>query len=133
MAKERQILIVEDTYFNRVLLESLLKEWGFSPILAISAETGLSILKSEKPSLILLDIMLPGMDGFMFLEEKRRLNNQTPVIVLSAKNDKVSMQKASEFGVLDYITKPYNPSEIKNKINEYFNPQGNKCENTCTP
>jgi CheY-like chemotaxis protein len=120
MEKNLKILIVEDTYFNRVLLDSLLKEWGYTPLAAISAESALSILKSENPDLVLLDLMLPGMDGFMFLEEKKSLNNNTPVIILSAKSDKESLLKSAEFGVNDFITKPYNAIDLKNKLTNFF-------------
>lgn len=116
-----KILFVEDIYYNQVLVESILSDWGYKVVLAQDGNRALSILESEKFDLIVLDLMLPIMDGFKFLEEKKKLNINTPVIVLSARTDLESIRRALSLGAIDYITKPFNYSDLQNKIRAFIN------------
>ena len=123
MKNKVKILVVEDIYFNQILIEALLTDWGFHTIVASNTVEALDMLKTEKPDLVILDLMLPGSDGFSFLKEKNSMSNQTPVIVISAKTDKNTINKAKDLGVAEYLTKPYNSYDLKNKLNIYFNQQ----------
>ncbi len=113
---KHKILLVEDIYFNQVLIQSLLTEWGYEVALAENGSEALSKMDSEKPDLVVLDLMLPIMDGFKFLEVKKNNGNRTPVVVLSARNDMESINKALGLGAIDYITKPFNSTDLSNKI-----------------
>lgn len=125
MATIPKILIVEDSYFNQVLLESLLSSWGFETILCKDVEDALVILQDNNLSLILLDIMLPGLDGFDFLINKRKSQNNTPVIAISAKTDDHTIARAKELGALHFIKKPIDTNELLSTISIYLNKKAN--------
>ncbi len=114
--KDFKVLLVEDIYFNQVLIESMLVEWGCAVTIANQGAEALSHMKNESFDLIILDLMMPVMDGFSFLEEKKRLGISIPVVVLSARNDFPSIDRALKLGALDFITKPFNSSDFENKI-----------------
>ncbi|MFP4555456.1 MAG: response regulator [Bacteroidales bacterium] len=116
----KKILLVEDIYFNQILIESLLVEWGYSVVIADNGSVALNMLQAETPDLIVLDLMMPVMDGFKFLEEKNGKRDKTPVIVLSARSDMESIQRAIGLGANDYITKPFNSSDLENKVKVFL-------------
>lgn len=102
-------LIIEDDEDIAVLEDYNLRKEGFSTFVAKSAEEGLVILKKVIPSIIILDLMLPGMDGLTFCKTIRA-NVQfagVPVIMVTAKGAEVDVVKGLEFGADDYITKPF--------------------------
>lgn len=117
---KKKILLVEDIYFNQVLIESMLVEWGYEVQLASDGAEALELIKSNDFSLIILDLMMPVMDGFMFLEEKNKLGIHAPVVVLSARNDMESIERALKLGALDFITKPFNSSDLENKVRAFL-------------
>lgn len=117
----KKILIIEDDKFIRDLIgQQLLKE-GYDISEAIDGNEGLELLKKESPDLILLDIILPGMDGFSFLaqiksEEKTK---NIPVIILSNLGQKEDVEKGIKMGAVDYLLKAhFTPREIIEKIRE---------------
>ena len=81
-----KILIVEDDHIIRSLIEKNFQELGYEVYTAKSAEEGFDIILQLHPEAIILDIMLPGMDGIALLKKLRNLNNKTPVLLLSAKH-----------------------------------------------
>ena len=103
-----KVLIIDDSLTNNVLLENVLKSADIKSIVAYNGKEALKFVEKEKPSLILLDIMMPEMDGFMFLEKIRnnKLYKDIPVIIITAKDDKESIYKAQNTGVQDFILKP---------------------------
>ncbi len=122
MPKSPRILIVDDTPFNIDILSRLLTKRHFDVSIAENGEMALSIVKQKKPHLILLDIMMPGMDGF---ETCRRLkaDSQTediPVIFISALTDSLDKVKGFELGAVDYITKPFQRKEVLARINTHL-------------
>lgn len=122
MPKSPRILIVDDTPFNIDILSRLLTKRHFDVLIAENGEMALSIVKQKKPHLILLDIMMPGMDGF---ETCRRLkaDSQTediPVIFISALTDSLDKVKGFELGAVDYITKPFQRKEVLARINTHL-------------
>ncbi|MEK8015399.1 MAG: response regulator [Candidatus Parabeggiatoa sp.] len=122
MPKSPRILIVDDTPFNIDILSRLLSKRHFDVLIAENGEMALSIVKQKKPHLILLDIMMPGMDGF---ETCRRLkaDSQTediPVIFISALTDSLDKVKGFELGAVDYITKPFQRKEVLARINTHL-------------
>ncbi len=114
-----KILVVDDNEDNLDLIEAILSEEGYENILrATSAEEMFEILKREKPDLILLDIMLPGMDGY---EACRRLKQSEewrdiPVIMVTAKTSPEDLKRGFEVGAIDYIEKPINDVELLARV-----------------
>lgn len=111
------ILIVEDDHDINALLRRVLESEKFDVIQAYSGSEALLLLEKEMPALMLLDLMLPGVNGEAVLAEVRETRGlQIPVIVISAKNalhDKVSIL---EIGADDYITKPFEPAEVVARV-----------------
>lgn len=118
---EKAVLIIEDDKFLRDLLARKLKKEGYSVFEATDGNEGLELVKTKKPHLVLLDLILPGMDGFDVLAEIKR-NPETsniPVIILSNLGQKEEIEKGLRLGALDYLVKAHsNPAEIVTKIRE---------------
>lgn len=118
----QKILIVDDDPNLIRLLESRLKTYHYSVIVAYSGETCLDFAKQEKPDLIILDIALPKMDGFEVLQALRRDSetNSIPVIMLTQKRDTGSIMDAQSMGCVDYIAKPFEPEELIKLVKRYI-------------
>jgi DNA-binding response OmpR family regulator len=118
----RSILIVEDEGEIRDLLVHYLRKEGFRPVAARDGEEGLAKARSEKPDLILLDILLPKMDGLELLRKIRadREIAGTPVAMLTAKGDETDRIVGLELGADDYIPKPFSPREVVARIKAIF-------------
>lgn len=121
MSKEN-ILVIDDEVEIAELIEIYLAGEGYGVLKATSAEEGLEILKNNDISLVLLDIMLPGMDGIKMCATIRE-NNNIPVIMVSAKSTEIDKVIGLNIGADDYITKPFNPLEllarVKSQIRRY--------------
>lgn len=111
----KKILIVDDEKNIVDILRFNLKKEGFETVEAYDGEQALSVALSEKPDLILLDIMLPKMDGFMVCR-KLRESISTPILMLTAKEEEVDKVLGLELGADDYITKPFSPRELMARI-----------------
>ena len=107
----KKILIVDDEKNIVDILKFNLKKDGFDTIEAYDGEQALNLALSQKPDLILLDIMLPKMDGFTVCR-KLRQTMETPIIMLTAKEEEVDKVLGLELGADDYITKPFSPREL---------------------
>ncbi|HEY4518880.1 MAG TPA: response regulator [Candidatus Paceibacterota bacterium] len=115
------ILLVEDDNFLRDLISQKLRKENFNVLDALDGEDALKKTKSEKPHLILLDLILPGIDGFETLKQIRadEETGKTPVIVLSNLGQKDDVEKAKRLGATDYLIKAYNtPGEIVGRIKQ---------------
>ncbi len=120
--EQSRLLIVDDSKENIIVLSRLLTQKGFEVLIAENGEKALQICKSTKPDLILLDVMMPGLDGFQVCQKlkSQEKNQQVPVIFmtsLSAITDKV---KAFGIGAADYITKPIQAKELLARINAHL-------------
>ncbi len=121
--KNSMILVVDDNPANLGMLFEYLSKYEFNVRVAQSGEAAFEFLKSEKPALILLDIMMPGMDG---LEICRRLKEHhetrdIPVIFMSALSDTVDKLKGFYMGGVDYITKPFQTEEVLARVTIHLN------------
>ncbi len=118
MAEQRHILIIEDDPSVRTLLEKSLKAKGFRVTLSKDGVEGLTNLDREAPDLIIVDIMMPRLDGMTFVKAIKKNNNTTqiPVIFLTAKNDPRSMIDGINVGAKFYVTKPFQFDELFTKI-----------------
>ena len=114
----RSILIVEDEKEIRDLLAHYLRKEGFHPLVARDGEEGFSRARSDKPDMILLDILLPKMDGLELLRKIRADRDiaRTPVAMLTAKGDETDRIVGLELGADDYIPKPFSPREVVARI-----------------
>jgi len=117
MNKQKTIMIVDDTEVNIIILVEALQE-EYDLIVAINGKDAIDILKEQKPDLILLDIMMPEMDGYEVLGNlKKELDLEyIPVILLSAISDSDSKTKGFSLGAVDYITKPFDIIEVKARV-----------------
>lgn len=112
---ERTILIVEDDQnINNILVLTFQKE-GYKVLSALDGVRGLELALNEHPDIILLDVMLPGLDGYEVLK-KLREKSQVPVIMLTARDDEVDTVLGLELGADDYITKPYSNRELTARV-----------------
>ena len=128
-----RILIVEDDKSIAELEKDYLEIGGFKCDLAFDGITGFKMAEENDYSLIVLDLMLPGMDGFAFCSSLRR-KKDTPIIMLSAKKDDIDKIRGLGLGADDYMTKPFSPSElvarVKSHIARYERLTGQRPENS---
>lgn len=112
------ILVVEDDIAIRDMLCFSLKQSGYACIAAGDAEHGLECLKIQQPDLILLDWMLPGIDGIEFIRRLRANESiaNIPVIMLTAKGESEDLVKGLSVGADDYVNKPFSPPELVARI-----------------
>jgi DNA-binding response OmpR family regulator len=119
MNMEKIILVVEDDKFLRELMTQKLVKEGFNISEAVDGEEGLKKMKEEKPGLVLLDLILPGIDGFGVLAKMKEDPEiaDTPVIILSNLGQREDVEKGLKLGATDYLIKAhFTPGEIIEKI-----------------
>lgn len=112
-----KILIVEDNDSVLMGLEETFSNEGFEVISTTTGETGLIKTAKHHPDAIILDIMLPGMSGFEMLKKLRDLGINTPLLLLTARDDDTDKILGLNLGADDYVTKPFNPREVIARIN----------------
>jgi two-component system, OmpR family, alkaline phosphatase synthesis response regulator PhoP len=115
------VLVVEDEKDLVRLIRYNLTNEGYRVASADDAETGLKSLRKTKPDLIILDIMLPGMDGLEFLKVLRR-ESRTPVILLSAKRSETDRILGLKLGADDYVVKPFSVGELLARVEARLRP-----------
>ncbi len=119
----KKISVIEDDKFLRELIVQKLSNEGYDIIEAVDGEKGVESVKKEKPDLILLDLILPGIDGFEVLARIKSdpALSEIPVIILSNLGQKEDIERALKMGAVDYLIKAhFTPEEIINKINAIF-------------
>lgn len=111
----KTILIVDDEKRILSLLDAYLSQQGFQVITAANGEQALYVARHEKPDLIVLDVMMPEMDGYEFMRQHRK-ERETPIILLTAKVEEDEKVIGLELGADDYVTKPFSPRELTSRI-----------------
>jgi DNA-binding response OmpR family regulator len=111
-----RILIVEDETPMRTALADLLSAEGYRALTAADGESGLERALAEKPDLILLDVMMPKLDGFALCAELRRLANAVPVLMLTAKGQIEDRVTGLDAGADDYLVKPFSTDELLARV-----------------
>lgn len=108
------VLIVEDSSVNGKLCERLLNKNGYETAICTDGESAIDFVNTNAPDLILLDIVMPGIDGYEFCKmiKNHPKIKHTPIIFLSSMNDEQSIIKGFEYGAVDYITKPFRHQEL---------------------
>lgn len=109
---ETRILVVDDEYLIRWTLQQNLEKEGYEVLLAETGEEALDKVKEEAPDLILLDIKLPGIDGYEVLERSLKIDDGTIPIMVTAYDEVEKVVKAMKLGALDYITKPFDFDKV---------------------
>jgi len=115
----KQILLAEDEPSIAELERDYLEVAGFGVKIAASGDTGLSLLRAEQFDLIILDIMLPGIDGFE-LCRRIRTESDVPLIMVSARNEDIDKIRGLGLGADDYVTKPFSPGELVARVKSHL-------------
>ena len=118
----KRILVIEDQEDNRRILRDLLTSVGYEIIEAVTGEEGVAMAETVRPDLILMDIQLPGIDGY---EATRRIRTypalrQVPIIAVTSYALSGDDVKAREAGCTDYVPKPFSPRALLAKIRQYL-------------
>jgi DNA-binding response OmpR family regulator len=119
----KTILVVDDKANVRTLVREYLTEQGFRVVAAENGQAALYVARQEKPDLILLDIMMPEMDGFEFIRTYRKESDR-PIILLTAKLEESDKVIGLELGADDYITKPFGMRELVARIHTVLRRSG---------
>lgn len=122
MNQKAKVLIVDDEAFNVDYFEQELEDLGYQIITAFNGQEALDKIKSQQPDLILLDLMMPVLDGFAVLAQIKAdmVLRDIPVIIISAEHDSKSVVKGIKQGADDYITKPVDTEHLAQKLREYL-------------
>jgi DNA-binding response OmpR family regulator len=110
------ILIVEDEHAVARGIQYALQQEGYTVILARSGEEGLETAVGQAPDLVILDVRLPGIDGFEVLRRLRAAGSKAPVLMLTARDDEVDKVIGLELGADDYVTKPFGLRELLSRV-----------------
>lgn len=115
---KKKILIIDDTELMVKLTTDILEEKDYAVVSAYNGLDGIRMVMTEKPDLVLLDIVMPGMDGFEVCKLLREdeSNNLMPIIMLTAQGNEEDKLAGLELGADDYITKPFNPRELTSRV-----------------
>ncbi|NLL39692.1 MAG: response regulator [Clostridiales bacterium] len=114
----KKILLIDDSSFFAKYIEGIISAADYEFIHASSGEEGLTMVKTEKPDLVLLDVIMPDMDGLevcRILRESES-NNFMPIIILTSSDDEEDKLSSLEYGADDYITKPFNQRELLSRV-----------------
>jgi len=111
-----RILVIEDEQPMRLVLKDILEREGFRVLTADDGERGLKAAIEEKPALVLLDIMLPKIDGFTICGELRRLTYDSPILMLTAKGQVDDRVHGLDSGADDYLVKPFSTEELLARV-----------------
>ncbi|MGH9253549.1 MAG: response regulator [Vicinamibacterales bacterium] len=111
-----RLLVVEDEAGIAFALEADLRAEGYDVVVATTGEEAMRTVRARSVDLVLLDVMLPGKDGFEVCREMRRSGVRAPIIMLTAKAQEAEKVMGLELGADDYITKPFSPRELRARV-----------------
>lgn len=112
---DSKILVVDDDDAVRALVSSTLEQEGYQVIMATKGQEGMDLYAKEHPDLVILDLMLPDIDGYDICFAIRK-ESQIPILILSAKGDEVDKVVGFRMGVDDYVTKPFSSTELALRV-----------------
>ena len=122
-AKKHKVLIIEDDEFLRSLTAKRLEKEGYTVEVGVDGESGVAVAESKKPDLILLDLLLPGLDGFEVLKRVRANDalKETPVIIFSNLGQKEDIERAKGLGANDFLIKAnFTLDDVVGKIKSFL-------------
>ena len=122
---DKKILVIEDDPATLRLIDYSLRHEGYQVLMASNGLDGLRKVHNEEPDLIILDVMLPGMDGFEICHHLRSEPDiaQLPILMLSAKAQEIDKDTGLKVGADDYLAKPADPSEIVRRVESLLAPE----------
>ena len=112
----KKVLVVDDEHNLREMIASYLQNEGYETLEAENGNSAVQTIKNDQIDIVLLDIMMPEMDGYEALKEIRAIQRKLPVIMLTAKTDEIDKIVGLEMGADDYITKPFSLRELSARI-----------------
>lgn len=123
---KKHVLVVDDEIGALTLIGIMLERGGFGVMKAKDAKTALGVLDEATPDMIILDVMMPGMDGIELCKVIRERDNlhKTPILILSARGDADSIIKGIEAGANDYLPKPILHHDLVSKVRSMLGQQG---------
>ncbi len=124
----KKVLIVEDDPGILVSLKDEFESLGYTVFKTDNGQEGLAIARQKSPDLIILDLMLPVMDGYEVCRELRNEGNKTPIIMLTAKNKEIDKVLGLELGADDYVTKPFSLRELMARVRAVLRRTGERAE-----
>ena len=113
-----KILIIDDSRFQRTILQNILKNDGHQVLEATSGRAGLTMAESERPDLIILDLIMPEVDGFSVLSILKQSQSDIPVVILSADIQKATREECLQAGAAAFLNKPVDPPELARTIRD---------------
>lgn len=111
-----KVLVVDDEVSITKLLQFNLEKAGYEVVVAFDGKQALELARISQPDFIILDLMLPKMDGMDVCKTLRQERNQTPILILTAKDDELDKILGLELGADDYLTKPFSPREVLARV-----------------
>jgi CheY-like chemotaxis protein len=122
-SKKKTILVIDDSETNLLLLKAVLEDQGYAVELMNDSRQAVDYINRHDPDLILLDLLMPGMDGFEFMGQlkDKGVKGRFPVVVVTAYDSQDNMQKARALGAADVINKPIDIPSFINKVESIVN------------
>src|SRR5690242_8425060 len=120
MERKKTILVVEDEPHIALGLKDALEFEGFRVVSADTGRDGINVAKQERPNAILLDLMLPDVNGYQVCEDVRRYDPFVPIIMLTAKSQEADKIRGLDAGADDYVTKPFSVGELVARLRALF-------------
>ena len=119
---ERKVLVVDDEVNITQIMEFSIGAEGYQVVTAANGEEAINKARKEQPNLIILDIMMPKVDGYEVCRVLKRdpLTKRIPVILLTAKGREIDKRLGYQVGASDYVVKPFSPSQLIEKVNSYL-------------
>ena len=124
-----RILVVDDDEALAEMIGIVLRNDGFDPVFCGDGAQALEVFRSSKPDLVLLDLMLPGMDGIEVCRQVRA-ESDVPIVMLTAKSDTADVVRGLESGADDYVPKPFKPAELVARVRARLRPVDSKAPET---
>jgi len=123
MNRKKTILVVDDSLTVREFINRQLRQEGYDVILSRNGRDAIKAASLKPPDLIVLDIMMPDIDGYEVLRQLRKIDStkDIPIIFLSGETQEENIKKAIDFGINDYLVKPYVPLELLRRIQRLLN------------
>jgi len=113
---DKKVLVVDDEQSIVTLLKYNLEQAGYTVVTAMDGEEGINIAAEENPDLMILDLMLPKLDGIEVCKQLRQQKMNVPILMLTAKDDEFDKVLGLELGADDYMTKPFSPREVVARV-----------------
>ncbi|WP_026695974.1 response regulator [Peribacillus kribbensis] len=114
----RRVLIVDDQFGIRILLNEVLQREGYETFQAANGPQALDIVKKHPPDLVLLDMKIPGMDGIEILKRMKQIDKDIKIIIMTAYGELDMIQEARDLGALTHFAKPFDIDDIRKAVRE---------------